>query len=54
MLSKRGKCPECAAWLIEQNIRDQINHEGPFFLNWRRQHAAAVGGVLLDDVQARD
>jgi hypothetical protein len=30
---------------------EQINaHSGPFFRHWRRQMAASVGGVLLDDL----
>jgi hypothetical protein len=54
ILSKRGKCPECAEWLIEENIRQVAAHRGPFFLHWRRQMAASVGGRLLDDLAAAD
>jgi hypothetical protein len=29
----------------------QINaHDGPFFQHWRRQMAASVGGLLVDDL----
>lgn len=26
-------------------------HRGPYFEHWRRQMAASVGGVLVDDLQ---
>ena len=38
-----------------QTSARQINaHSGPFFLHWRRQMAASVGGRLLDDLAAAD
>jgi hypothetical protein len=48
-LSKRGKCIDCANWLIEQNGYGMAAHDGPFFQHWRRQVAKGVGGRLLDD-----
>jgi hypothetical protein len=54
ILSKRGKCPGCGVWLIEENIRQLADHRGPFFAHWRRQVAASVGGVLLDDAPSAD
>lgn len=53
-LSKRGKCIDCAEWLMEQSQRGINAHNGPYFLHWRRQMAASVGGRLLDDLAAAD
>ena len=50
-LSARGKCNECGKALEAANIVGIASHSGPFFYHWRRQMAASVGGVLLDDVR---
>ncbi len=49
-LSKRGKCQDCARFLQAESIANLRNHDGPFFHKWRVNHAASVGGVLLDEL----
>jgi hypothetical protein len=36
--------------LVEAELTQLRHHKGPYFDHWRRQMAASVGGVLLDDV----
>ena len=48
-MSARGKCVECSTALRSANIIGLATHTGPFFEHWRRQMAASVGGVLVDD-----
>ena len=52
-LSVRGKCEECRNALVLANHVGLRMHTGPFFDHWRRQHAAAVGGVLIDELEQR-
>lgn len=54
VLSKRGKCPACAEWLINENLRQLEAHDGPFFRHWRGKLAASVGGRLLDESAASE
>jgi hypothetical protein len=54
ILSKRGKCQECAHAVQRQAILEIRAHNGPYFKHWRQQMARSVGGVLLDDVTAGD
>jgi hypothetical protein len=35
---------------FDRNVIGLSEHRGPEFLRWRRQVAASVGGVLLDDL----
>ena len=49
-LSKRGYCTDCGPKLREQQWDDLHYHRGPYFLQWRRAHAAAVGAILVDDL----
>lgn len=49
-LSKRGKCLDCAKARQRDSIAQMRHHKGEVFDYWRRRHAAAVGGVLVDDL----
>ena len=49
-ISWGGYCIECGKELHVQNNTDLHEHHGPFFDHWRRQMAASVGGLLIDDV----
>lgn len=48
-LSARGKCELCRLGRMVVNIQELRDHSGPFFHHWRKQMAASVGGVLVDD-----
>lgn len=51
-LSHTRLCMDCAIVRRDEN-NDAIHAKsGPAFTRWRRQMAASVGGVLLDDVKA--
>lgn len=52
-LSSRGLCQECAHTRIRENIIHLSTHDGWYFEHWRRRHAAAVGGILVDDLIER-
>lgn len=47
-----GFCIDDAIKRAGDNNDQLAAHAGPFFDHWRRQMAASVGGVLLDDVGA--
>ncbi len=49
-MSARGLCQDCWELNETENLTDLVHHSGPWFLHWRRRMAAAVGGVLLDDM----
>jgi hypothetical protein len=49
-LSKRGLCIPCRDAIWKREVDALHYHKGPDFKNWRRAHAAAVGGVLVDDI----
>lgn len=51
-ISWRGKCADCGDARLIENDRALRAKTGPFYVHWRRQHAAAVGGVLLADLPA--
>jgi hypothetical protein len=53
-MSARGKCQPCALQRQADNISQIHAHSGPFFRHWRRQMAASVGGVLLDEMLSGD
>lgn len=53
-LSRTGLCLECGREKQRQALTQISEHRGPWFTYWRQRMAASVGGVLLDDVQARD
>lgn len=46
----RGNHRECAENRSTAQITQMRQHKGPWFDLWRRQMAASVGGILLDDV----
>lgn len=46
-------CSDCADAILVENIIGISTHSGPAFLRWRRACAAAVGGVLLDELEAK-
>lgn len=49
LLSHDRLCGVCADRLVREN-NDGLHYKtGPAFLKWRRQMAASVGAVLLDD-----
>lgn len=48
-MSARGLCRTCSLSNEAENIVQLAHHSGPYFHHWRRQLAASVGGVLLDD-----
>lgn len=35
-------------------VRDMKARSGPFFQDWRRAHAAAVGAVLVDELDSAE
>lgn len=53
-LTKRGNHSTCSAAIADAEIKQLRNHTGPHFEHWRRQMAASVGGILLDDVSETD
>jgi hypothetical protein len=54
ILSKRGKCPDCADWLREQNIKQLAAHRGPFFEHWYASMHERFEFARLDAQTARD
>jgi len=57
-LSHTRLCADCAESRVTENVIGLHTMSGPAVVRWRRGMAAAVGGVLVDDVladlQARD
>lgn len=49
-MSARGYCPDCGQRRREENIRQLIAHNGPWFRHWQRQCAEAFRYVLVDDL----
>jgi len=49
-ISATGLCFDCAAARQAANLAELRHHRGPRFRYWRRQIAASVGGVLVDDI----
>jgi hypothetical protein len=49
-ISGTGRCIPCAIALAEANNEQLKAHDGPFFQHWRRQSAAALGALLVDEV----
>lgn len=41
---------DCAKRIHEQQTTELHYHQGEYFKQWRRAHAASVGGVLVDDI----
>lgn len=52
-LSWTRLCIACSKATLESNVDQMVAREGPNFNRWRRAMAACVGGVLLDDVNAK-
>lgn len=48
-LSARGKCRDCGLGIAVHNMICLNEHRDAPFQQWRRNMAACVGGVLLDD-----
>lgn len=48
-LSARYLCQECGEGASIQNRRGLMEHAGPYFHNWRRGMAAAVGAILPEE-----
>ena len=46
-----GNCIECGLERQEANHRQLRGHSGEWFHHWRRQSAAAVGALLVDDLE---
>ena len=49
-LSTRGLCTDCRHKITNKELDDLHYHRGDYFLGWRRQVAASVGAVLVDDL----
>jgi len=49
-ISWAGYCGDCGPEIFERNNDDLHYHRGPYFLHWRRQSVAALGAILLDDL----
>jgi len=49
-ISWRGKCGDCGTLLATLAMDDLHYHQGPIFKRWRQRSAAALGAVLLDDL----
>ncbi len=49
-LSTRGLCATCRKERYHKQNDDLHYHRGEVFLQWRRQVAASVGAVLVDDI----
>jgi len=52
-LSHTRLCGDCARRRYEENMDGMYALSGEPLRRWRRGVAASVGGVLLDDVQAK-
>lgn len=52
-LSHTRLCVVCSEARRAQNAIGLATKTGPEFRHWRRQTAAAVGAVLLDELQGR-
>lgn len=52
-ISWSGKCAEHGVEALTENIVQMHARRGPNFDRWRRAMAACVGGVLIDDANAR-
>jgi hypothetical protein len=37
-----------------ENYRELRAHSGPWFQHWRRRTAAAIGAVLVDELERRE
>lgn len=51
-LSWQGYCIDDSLALLNDNVGQMMARKGPNFDRWRRNMAASVGGVILDDVPA--
>jgi hypothetical protein len=51
IMSHTRLCAECGCQILAENVHSMISMEGRFALHWRRQMAASVGAVLVDDVR---
>jgi len=49
-LSHNCLCADCSDRRRRSNAYALASHKGSGFQGWRRGHAAAVGGVLVDDL----
>lgn len=49
-LSARYLCVDCGHARVRENLANLHYHNGAYFENWRRKHAGAVGGILVDDL----
>lgn len=52
LMSWTRLCGDCARVRLHENIDGLHTHSGPALDRWRRGMAAAVGGVLVDDLEA--
>ena len=50
-MSSKGLCQPCWSGNQTQNLMQLAHNRGPYFDHWRKQMAASVGGILLDDSQ---
>ena len=48
-LSNNRLCASCGGTRFGQNLVSMKTMSGPFAHHWRRQMAASVGGILLDE-----
>lgn len=53
LLSHTRLCRRCSEDRAVANYDDLRAHSGPWFYYWRTRIVASVGGVLLDDLQAK-
>lgn len=53
-LSARYLCADCGEGALLNNRRHLREHEGHWFQHWRRRVVAAVGGVLVDELDTDD
>lgn len=53
-LSARYLCSDCGETALIENRRQLREHTGPWFLHWRRQAVAALGGVLIDELDREE
>ncbi len=51
-LSGRYLCPDCGYERVRENAAQMHARSGPYWAKWRRNMAACVGGLLLDDMPA--
>lgn len=51
-MSWSGLCGDCGDDELVSNVRQMHARSGPNWTLWRRNMAASVGGLLLDDIEA--